>query len=71
MGAGVEVDPGVLGALGGGLTRSWRHSEALFSRRCTSEDEARYVANGLKQDELTTSPPKNRYSVSSAGNVEI
>jgi hypothetical protein len=28
--------------------------EALFSRRCTSEDEARYVANGMKQDELNT-----------------
>lgn len=26
--------------------------EALFSRRCMSEDEAKYVANGLKQDEL-------------------
>src|SRR5215468_981905 len=29
--------------------------EALFSRRCTSEDEARFVANGMKQDELNTS----------------
>jgi hypothetical protein len=28
--------------------------EALFSRRCVSEDEARYVANGMKQDELKT-----------------
>jgi hypothetical protein len=28
--------------------------EPLFSRRCMSEDEARYVANGLKQDELKT-----------------
>jgi hypothetical protein len=28
--------------------------EPLFSGRCTSEDEARYVANGLKQDELKT-----------------
>jgi hypothetical protein len=26
--------------------------EALFSRRCTSEDEARYVANRMMQDEL-------------------
>ena len=30
------------------------NGEALFSRRCRSEDEARYVANGLKQDELKT-----------------
>ena len=28
--------------------------EPLFSRRCTSEDEARYCANGIKQDELKT-----------------
>jgi hypothetical protein len=28
--------------------------EALFSRSCSSEDEARYVANGMKQDELKT-----------------
>src|SRR5262245_9995281 len=27
--------------------------EALFSRCCTSEDEAKYVADGLKQAELT------------------
>jgi hypothetical protein len=30
------------------------NGEALFPRRCTSEDEARYVANGMKQDELNT-----------------
>jgi len=30
------------------------NGEALFSRRCASEDEARDVANGLKQDELNT-----------------
>ena len=28
------------------------NGEPLFSQRCTSEDEARYVANGMKQDEL-------------------
>jgi len=28
------------------------NGEALFSRRCTSEEHARYCANGLKQDEL-------------------
>jgi len=26
--------------------------EPLFSRRCQSEDHARYCANGMKQDEL-------------------
>jgi len=26
--------------------------EVLLSRRCASEDEARYVANGLRPDEL-------------------
>ena len=28
------------------------NGEALFSRRCESEEHARYRANGLKQDEL-------------------
>ena len=26
--------------------------EALFSRRCESEEHARYYANGMKQDKL-------------------
>ena len=30
------------------------NGEPLFSRRCTSEDEVQYVANGLKHDELPT-----------------
>jgi len=28
--------------------------ESVFSRSCATEDEARHVANGLKQDELKT-----------------
>jgi hypothetical protein len=28
------------------------NGEPLFSRRCESEEHARYCANGLKQDEL-------------------
>jgi len=30
------------------------NGEPLFSRRCTTEGEARYCANGMKQDELKT-----------------
>jgi len=30
------------------------NGDPLFSRRCATEDEARYVANRLKQDELNT-----------------
>ena len=30
------------------------NGEPVFSRRCASEDEARLVANGLKEDELKT-----------------
>jgi hypothetical protein len=33
--------------------------EALFSRRCTSEDQARYVANKMKQDELNAGHETN------------
>src|SRR5262245_12526407 len=37
---------------GGVMVRSG--GEALFSGCCTSEEEEKYVANGLKQDELKT-----------------
>ena len=30
------------------------NGEALFARRCESEEHARYCANGLKQNELKT-----------------
>ena len=29
------------------------NGEALFSRRCESEEHARYCANGLKQDHIS------------------
>jgi hypothetical protein len=35
--------------------------EALFSRRYASEDEARYVANGMKQDELKAGAIENGF----------
>ena len=35
------------------------NGEPLFPRRCTSENEARYVANGIKQDELKTGAIEN------------
>jgi hypothetical protein len=37
--------------------------EALFSRRCTSEDEARYVATGLEQDESSADSIKQESRV--------
>jgi hypothetical protein len=36
------------------------NGEPLFSRRCASEDEAGFVANGMKQDELKTGSVESR-----------